>query len=393
MTAPARISRDEFAQRISRIQAAMAEEGVDAVLVYGDEYRKENLRYVTNFWPIFERAACIIGREGDPIIAGAPEGERYMAEMSVWSKLRNVKDFACVSVPDEIDYPLAQFSSFTEILGDLLKGGKRLGIVGWYDIPAPIFERIRQALPDLVLADCGPLFSRLRLIKTEAEIACMREAGRLACVGYEQLIRTAVPGNTELAAAGAAEGAARAAGAEAITFAVFGSGERADTIIGRPTRKIIGEGEMVMAALAVQYEGYVATVEYPFVAGKASDEQRRFLDILMEAANLQMGFLRDGVEAGSMVRAVRSVFAKHGLSQYDVYPPMHGAGLAEAESPYPDATSTYSFRTGMCVNSDISLFGTPFGSNRLEEGFVIREDGPESITPFIRQLCEQGGAR
>jgi Xaa-Pro aminopeptidase len=391
MIIPAKISREEFSQRITRIQASMEKEGVDALLVYGDEYRKENLRYVTNFWPIFERAACIIGREGDPIIAGAPEGERYMEEMSVWSSLRNVKDFACVSVPDEIDYPLARFSSFAEILSELLKGKKRLGIVGWYDIPAPIFERIKNALPGLELRDCGSLFSRLRLIKSDAEIACMKEAGRLACIGYEQLIATAVPGNTELAAAGAAEGAARAAGAEAITFSVFGSGRRADTIIGRPTRRIIESGDMVMAAFAVQYEGYVATVEYPFVAGKASDDQRRFLDILMEAANLQIGFLRDGVETGAMVRAVRAVFAKHELSKYDVYPPMHGAGLAEAESPYPDASSTYCFRTGMCVNSDISLFGTPFGSNRLEEGFVIRENGPESITPYIRQLCEKGG--
>ena len=45
-------------------------------------------------------------------------------------------------------------------------------------------------------------------------------------------------------------------------------------------------------------------------------------------------------------------------------------------------------RSGMCVNSDISLFGHPDGSNRIEEGFVIRESGPESTTPLIRQLCE-----
>jgi Xaa-Pro aminopeptidase len=69
---------------------------------------------------------------------------------------------------------------------------------------------------------------------------------------------------------------------------------------------------------------------------------------------------------------------------------MHGAGLAEAESPYPDAAATYPLRAGMCVNSDISLFGTPAGSNRIEEGFVIRPSGPESTTPLIRHLCEAG---
>lgn len=44
----------------------------------------------------------------------------------------------------------------------------------------------------------------------------------------------------------------------------------------------------------------------------------------------------------------------------------------------------------MCVNSDISIFGHPNGSNRIEEGFVIRENGPESLTPDIRKLLEKG---
>jgi len=44
----------------------------------------------------------------------------------------------------------------------------------------------------------------------------------------------------------------------------------------------------------------------------------------------------------------------------------------------------------MCVNSDISLFGHPHGSNRIEEGFVITERGPESLTPFIREMVAKG---
>ena len=44
----------------------------------------------------------------------------------------------------------------------------------------------------------------------------------------------------------------------------------------------------------------------------------------------------------------------------------------------------------MCVNSDISLFGHPDGSNRIEEGFVIGTGGPESLTPGIRELVAEG---
>jgi Xaa-Pro aminopeptidase len=383
------IPREEFVARIPRIQESLAEARLDALMVYGDEYRKEQLRYVCNFWPIFERAACFIPAKGLPVVVGAPEGERYAREMSVWQDVRNVKDFACVTVPEEIDYPLAKFSSFGEVLRETLAGGKRLGLVGAWDMPEPILQRVRQGLSGLEIVKADEILHKLRLIKSDAEIACLREAGRLACLGYEKLIAHSVPGNTELMAAAAGEAAARAAGAETITFMVYGSGPRTATIIGRPTSRVLLDGDMVMAAMAVQYQGYVSTVEYPFVAGKASDPQKYLLEALFDAARLQLGHLRDGAISGEMVRAVRGVFVQRGLAAYDVYPPMHGIGLAEAESPYPDDRATYPLRSGMCVNSDISLFGHPAGSNRIEEGFVITAHGPESITPYIRRLCER----
>ncbi len=384
------ISKAEFEQRIIRIQAEMSVSNLDALLVYGDEYRKENLRYVCNFWPIFERAICVIPKCGSPVLAGAPEGENYAKEMSVWSDYVNVKEFACVSVPEEIDYPLAKFTKLSDVIGNALQGGKRIGVVGWYDIPAPIFKRIEEAASGAELSDASALLYKLRIIKSDAEVACLAEAGRQACEGYKKLLEYAVDGNPETMAAGAAEGAARMEGAEDINFTVFGSGERTNTVIGRATNKIMRNGEMLMAAMAVQYQGYVATVEYPFVIGQASDEQKHLLNVLFEAANVQQSFLKAGVVSGEMVKAVKAIFAKHNMTKYDLYPPMHGIGLAEAESPYPDENAQYKFQANMCVNSDISLWGYAAGSNRIEESFVITEEGPRSLTPFIRELAAKG---
>ena len=387
-----KISREEFRRRIERIQAELEKENLDAAAVYGDEYRRESLRYVTNFWPIFERGMLFIPRCGEPVFAGAPEGEQYATEQCVWPDIRNVREFACVSVPETIDYPLAKFSSFREILAQVMPRGGRLGLVGTFDLPGPIFQRLDAAFEGEIVPADG-LMTRMRLRKSPDEIACLRKAGEIACIAYRALLEAAIPGKTELFAAGAAEGAARQAGAEAIAFTVFGSGQRAATIIGRPTEKVIESGDMVMAALAVQYAGYISTVEYPFVAGEATPEQKAFLGALFDAANAQYSVLRPGLKAADMVRTVKQVFARHGLSQYDVYPPMHGIGLAEAESPYPDESADYTFEVGMCVNSDISLFGHPHGSNRIEEGFVFTENGVESLTPLIRELVAKGVER
>ncbi len=319
----------------------------------------------------------------------AAEGERYAREMTVWDDVRVLKEFAAVTVPTEIDYPLTTFSNLQDVLAKVLGSGKRLGMVGLWDMSERLLNRFRAAAPGAELVDADDLLVDMRLIKSPAELACLKEAGRLACVGYEALMAACEPGRTELEIAGAGEGAARSAGAEAIVFHVLGSGPRTGTVIGRPVRRVIEDGDMVMASLAVQHEGYVATAEFPFVAGKASAEQQDLLGVLFEAANVQLEHLHGGAVSGKMVRAVRDVFRRHHVDQFDVYPPMHGIGLAEAESPYPDETSTYPLRPGMCVNSDISLFGHPAGSNRIEEGFLITDAGPESITPFIRTLCEQ----
>ncbi len=385
------IKKIEFEQRIERIKAGMDILNLDVLAVYGDEYRKENLRYVSNYWPIFERGICFISQNNDPIVAGAPEGEMYTKEMCVWNDVRNVKELACVSVPEEIEYPQAQFSNFKEILSEISGKRKRLrlGLAGYYDIPAPIRDRLVEAVPEMELVDADSILTDVRVRKSQAEIECLQKAGEIACIGYQELIKNAVPGNTELLAAGKAEGAARSAGAEAITFHVFGAGVRTHTVIGRPTENIICEGDMIMSALAVQYAGYVSTVAFPFVAGPQTPAQTQMLDVLFEAANVQQKYLRPGVVSGEMVRAVQAVYTKHHLQEFDLYPPMHGIGLAEAESPYPDHTSTYTFEAGMCVNSDISLFGHAAGSNRIEEGFLISEEGPVSLTPLIRRLCAE----
>ena len=69
-----RIPPAEFQQRIERAREHLAQRDLDALLVYGDEYRKEHLRYVSNYWPIFERAATVISLSGPTLRAGGARG-------------------------------------------------------------------------------------------------------------------------------------------------------------------------------------------------------------------------------------------------------------------------------------------------------------------------------
>lgn len=385
-----KISKKEFEDRISTIQKWMVEHDMAVMLIYGDEYRKENLRYVSNYWPMFERSALIVGRTSTPILLCAPEGEQVAHEMSVWPDIRLVPDFLCATVPDKIDYPLATYTDFPSLVEELQeKEGdiNRLGLVGIDAMSQPLYTTIQSAFPSEIV-DCNHLLQTMRRTKSRTEIACLAEANRIADAAFKVFMESELIGMTELQAAGVIEGAARFEGAEHVIFTVLGSGERTHTIIGRPTDKIIEDGDMIMCALAIQYEGYVATCEVPFAVGKMSKDTQYVIDVLIGASAAGKPYLKAGIPMKEFVKAVKEHYKQAGLSKYDVYPPLHGIGCAEAESPYPHEGTEEPFTVGTTVNTDISLFGLPGGSNRIEEGFVITADGADSLSLFVRSYCE-----
>ena len=384
------LTLDEFKRRIENIRKLMKKESVDVFLVYGDEYRRENLRYVSNYWPIFDRGMLVIGLEGEPILLVAPEGESVAREMSIWKDIRLVPEVEPAYIPDKIDYGLANYTSLANVLFGLSgnKKPKRIKICGIDAMPVVTYEAIRAVADSAKIGNGDDDIYRMRLIKSPAEVELLKRAWEICDIGYKAVLDAEIVSLTEIQAAAIGEKAARDAGAEHIVFSIFASGERTNTVVGRPTEKVIREGELIMAALAVQYQGYIATNEWPFVAGgNPTEEQKKFISHIVMAEDIGVRNLRPGVVAGEVVRKIKDYFHENGLEQYDIYPPIHGNGLAEAESPYPDVHSTYKFLPGMGINFDVSLFRVPgVGSIRIEEGFIFSKEGIITLSRLISSL-------
>lgn len=71
-----RIPVSEFLVRVQRMREKMISRGLDALIVYGDEYRKENLRYASNYWPIFERGAILLAKPANRSSCARPRANR-----------------------------------------------------------------------------------------------------------------------------------------------------------------------------------------------------------------------------------------------------------------------------------------------------------------------------
>lgn len=388
-----KIPRKEFQDRIDKLKKKMIKEGVDVFIIYGDEYRRENLRYVSNYWPIFERGMLVVGLKKDPILLVSPECEHIAKEMSVWDDIRLVREVGMSYVPEEVDFTNIEFTSLNEVVREFVNNKKefKIKISGMDAMSVILFNRIKSVIGNAIIENGDYILYDLRRIKSSNEVKMLEKAWEICDIGYKAVLDTDIVGLTELQAAAIGEKAARYAGAECIVFSVFASGERTNTVVGRPSEKLIKEGDTIMYALAVQYEGYIASNGWPFVVGnKPSKTQLDLIYHLVKAEDIGVRMLKSGVIQGDVVKALRDYFRDNGLEKYDLYPPIHGNGLSEAESPYPDENTANKFVPGMGVNFDVSLFAVPgAGSNRIEEGFIITEDNLIVLSKLISNLRKE----
>ena len=387
------IKKKEFDERINKIRNEMIKNNIGIFLVYGDEYRCENIRYVSNFWPACERGILVIGLENEPVLLVSPECLNIAKELSIWKDIRLIKELGMSYVPEEVGFSNVTFTSLRDVVSELRGNNKNKDIfVSGIDAMSVIlFDKIKSEIKEGQVKNGDKILYDLRLVKSPVEVEILKKANEICDLGYEAILNSDIVGKTEIQAAAIAEKAARDAGAEKIVFSIFGSGDRTNTVIGRATEKIILPQDTIMFALAIQYEGYIVTDEWPFVANsKPSDKQKKFIYQLVEAESIGVKSLRSGAISGEVVKKIKDYFKKNDLEKYDLYPPMHGIGLSEAESPYPDENSKYEFIPGMAINFDVSLFGIPeVGSNRIEEGFVITENGNIALSKLIVKLREK----
>ncbi len=206
----------EFKSRIERTQALLRRKGLDVAFVYYDELNTANGWYLTAWCPQFESGAVLVPIEGEPLILGGPESEPFAKMDAMIKETRNVPVFM---VPEE-EYPGAKISSFQEIFQELFgtKKVQRMGLVGLNRMPVMVYRRLEAELKGIEFVDITAEFELFRVIKSPWEIEMMKRSFRIADEAFKSLMHAGKPGVTEHEVAAAAEGKARALGANGFGF-------------------------------------------------------------------------------------------------------------------------------------------------------------------------------
>ncbi len=379
-----KISKEEFVMRQKRIQELMLEREIDLIVAYADDryvYGQAYARWLCNYQPQFEPACALLPAKGDMVMITGAESEAFVPVSSYCDHAKVVENFLH---PDE-KYPYVMIHSFDSILKEM-EGilGKKIATVGYAglsDMPHALYKMFQKKFDMGKSVDASLLFTQLRMIKSESEIAVIRYAYRIGQAGMKAALCEVREGVSERDIAAEAEYVMRKMGGEGLgieMMVAFGT-MNTHPILARTTFRTLKKGDLVSITIAPRYEGYHGPLARAFVFEETNEEMDIALtaaERAMEAAKQELVHGNDGTAAD---RVSRQVMREANLEQYYAYTGIHSVGVTEFEAPIMGPETKICIEKNMVLSVDIPVFLAPWGGFRIENGFLVTDGAPEQL--------------
>ncbi len=304
----------EIERRYANVRAAMDEAGVDAVIVAGNEYTgfEGAVAYMSGFVIVHRYAYALLERDGDPAIV-FPSEARYVGEHgTTW-----IEEQVFVDRPGEW-------------LADRLRGRR----VGVYGLDYVLTVRDYRALERLDLVPFDVELDHARAVKSEEELASVRDSVRINTEGFWVFLGAFAPGKREREVLAPCERYFVEQGCGRLTMDMVLVGENGSAL---PEFKIAGdrpyrETDLVLPSLEIAGPGgHWVEVSRAISPGEPSDDTKRMLDAYEEYFAAARETMCHDATAHDVHRAVAKGFLDRGYRLGHVTG--HSIGMTMIEFP------------------------------------------------------------
>jgi hypothetical protein len=196
----AELPKSALETRLERLQAAMARDGFDALLLYTNLVRPAAVCWLTGFTPYWIESLLLVPAKGRPMLATA-----LSKRVAEWIKTTAWLD-EIVNTPKP-----------GTAIGQRVERLWRVGVLEPDALPAGLYDDIVASAPKVELVDASEAFTSARHPVDEAERRLIEKADALAVAALGQVDVTATDAG---ALAGLVEKHARLAGAEEAYIAI-----------------------------------------------------------------------------------------------------------------------------------------------------------------------------
>jgi Xaa-Pro dipeptidase len=365
----------ELERRYRNVRAAMAEHGLDALVVSGSEYTgfEGAVTYLSGFQIVHRYAYVVVPADGDPF-ALFPSEARYVGEHGTAGIEQVFHDR-----PGEHIAEQARSA-----------GWRRVGVYGLDYVMAP---RDYRALEGLELVPFDVEFDLARAVKSGAELESVRDSVRINERGFEVFLEHYEPGRTAAEVMAAAEEWFVAEGCGRLTMNMVLTGEDPATgSFARPEFKIARReevlGRFLLPSLEIAGPGmHWVEVSRAVAAGGVtlSPDTERMLEAYLEYVDAASSTMRPGVSCHDLHRAVAKGFADRGYHLGHVTG--HSIGMTMIEFPKVGEGVETELQEGMVLSMHPHAIA-PSGEDCLymQETWLVTDSGGEPLSNLPVQV-------
>lgn len=233
------------------------------------------------------------------------------------------------------------------------------------------------------------LVSAFRVIKTDYEIATLRQAAALTDEAFSHILGYIKVGMKEVEVALELERFMRINGAEGISFDIIvASGYRSAMPHGQASQKVIEANELVTIDMGAKLDGYHADMTRTIAMGELSERDEQRYHIVLEAQEASLEAITAGKNGHDVDEVARAVFRKHNVEQYYPHGLGHGVGLNIHEAPRLSihAPSSQPLKAGMAVTVEPGIYIPGESGVRIEDLVIVSEDGYDKLSHSSKEL-------
>ena len=379
----------EFARRVADIKRRMAESGFDLIICQDPA----NMCWLTGFdgWSFYVPQCVVVHVEEETPIWFGRAQDAKSARLTTDLPDRNIVPYAEGLVQHAVGHP---YDALAALIAERGWGAARIGVeMDAHYYTARCHAHLVKGLPNAKIGNNRDLVNWARLVKSEAELAYMRDAGRICTRAMESGIAAMKPGVAQqevIAAIYHAQtiGVPGAGGDYAAICPLMPVGEGTTTPHLTWTDEPLPNNTPVMLEIAGARRRYHAPLTRTMYLGKPPQAMADVAKVAVEGVTAGLAMARPGQRAEDVEAAWQAVLRRNGLKKesrvgYSIglsYPPDWGERTVSLRPG--DRTE---LQAGMCFHIQAGLWLEDFGV-AISESFVVTDHGGDRLCDVARQL-------
>lgn len=377
---------DEFAGRVARAQALMAQQKLDVLLLTTEAEVRYFTGFLTQFWQSPTRPwFVIVPRSGKPIaviptIGAVCMGTTWITDIRTWPSPQP-EDEGISLVVDT----LKEVLNAREVTGKPGRIGIPMGPETHLRLPLADYQTLRDRLQDFAFVDCSALIRALRLIKSEAEIAKTAHICTVVSDAFDSLEHALKYGMTESEIFRLFQQLCLQKGADSVPYLVGGAGAGGyGDIISPPSDRPVQAGDVLILDTGCVFDGYFCDFDRNFAFGEPAPDVAAAHETVWHATEAGFSAAVPGATPEDVFNAMNAVLVDGGAivkeGGNDVGRMGHGLGMQLTEWPSHKPGDHTVLAPGMVLTLEPGMEFAPGKVMVHEENIVIREDGAEYLT-------------